>query len=69
MTTTKGSFVLYSMLHAYNMLDIKVTGLTLRAVSITYTTTVGKLDACNKHDKQYGITLDNFWHSRPHKSS
>lgn len=27
------------------MLDMKVTGLTLRAVSITYATTVGKVDA------------------------
>lgn len=28
------------------MLDMKVTGLTLRDVSITYTTTVGNVDAC-----------------------
>jgi len=33
------------MLHAYNMFDINVTGLQLRTVSTTYTTTVGKLAA------------------------
>lgn len=44
-TTIKGSFVLYKIEHAYNMLDIKVTGETLRTVSITQTTTVGRDDA------------------------
>ena len=34
-------------LHAYSMLDIKVTGFTLLTMSITYTTTVGNVDACN----------------------
>ena len=41
----KGNFVLYRILQAYVMLDIKVTGLTLRDVSITYTTTVGNDEA------------------------
>ena len=45
MTIMNGSFVLYSMLHAYSMLDMNVTGLTFLAVSITYTMTVGILDA------------------------
>lgn len=44
-TMVKGSFVLYRILQAYSMLDMKVTGLTLLAVSITYTTTEGKEDA------------------------
>ena len=44
-TTIKGSLVLYRILQAYNMLDIKVTGFVLRDVSITYTTTVGSADA------------------------
>lgn len=43
MATTKGSFVLYRMEHAYSMLLMKVTGATERTVSITYTTTVGYL--------------------------
>ena len=34
-TTIKGNFVLYIMLQAYNILDMKVTGLTLLAVSMT----------------------------------
>lgn len=38
----KGNLVLYRILQAYNMLDINVTGLTERTVSITYTTIVGK---------------------------
>lgn len=29
------------------MLDMNVTGLTLRTTSITYTTTVGKVEACS----------------------
>ena len=29
------------------MLDMKETGLTLRTTSITYTTTVGNVEACN----------------------
>ena len=33
------------MLQAYNILDMKVTGLVLLTVSMTYTTMVGKLDA------------------------
>lgn len=33
------------ILQAYNMLDIKVTGLTHRAVSMTYATTVGNDEA------------------------
>lgn len=33
------------------MLDINVTGLTLRDVSITYTTTVGNDDAYNRDEK------------------
>ena len=41
----KGSLVLYRMLHAYSMLDMNVIGLVLRAVSTTYTTTVGNVDA------------------------
>lgn len=41
----KGSRLLYSIEQAYNMFDIKVTGDTLRTVSITYTTTVGHEDA------------------------
>ena len=40
-----GSLVLYKILHAYNIFDINVTGLVLLAVSITYTTTVGNVDA------------------------
>ena len=40
-----GSLVLYMILQAYNILDIKVTGLTQRAVSMTYATTVGNDDA------------------------
>jgi len=46
-----GSFILYRMLHAYSMLDMNVTGLQLRTVSITYTTIVGKLAAFN-HTQQ-----------------
>lgn len=45
-TTTNGSLVLYSILQAYNMFDINVTGFTLLTVSITYATTVGNDDAC-----------------------
>ena len=41
----KGSLVLYMILQAYNIFDIKVTGLTDRTVSITYTMTVGKVVA------------------------
>lgn len=41
----KGSLVLYNIEHAYSILDINVTGETLRTVSITYTTTVGHDDA------------------------
>lgn len=48
MTTMNGNFVLYSMLHAYNIFDMNVTGLTLLGVSITYTTTVGREDACEE---------------------
>lgn len=44
-TTTNGNLVLYKMLQAYNMLDMKVTGFVLLAVSIMYTTTVAKEDA------------------------
>lgn len=44
-TTIKGSRVLYNIEQAYSMLDIKVTGATLRTVSITYTTMVGQEDA------------------------
>jgi len=33
------------MLHAYNMFDMKVTGLTDRTVSIIYTITVGNVVA------------------------
>jgi hypothetical protein len=36
---------LYNIEHAYNMLDMNVTGDTLRTVSITYTTTVGQDEA------------------------
>ena len=35
----------HSHLQAYNILDMKVTGLTLRTVSTIYTTTVGNTDA------------------------
>lgn len=45
MTTMNGSRVLYSMEQAYNMFDMNVTGETLRTVSITYTTTVGRDEA------------------------
>ena len=41
----KGNLVLYIMLQAYNILDIKVTGFTQRAVSMMYATTVGNDDA------------------------
>ena len=41
----KGNLVLYMMLQAYSMLDMKVTGLTQRAVSIMYATTVGNDEA------------------------
>ncbi len=44
-TTINGNFVLYKILQAYSIFDMNVTGLVLLAVSITYTTTVGKLDA------------------------
>ena len=45
MTTMKGSLVLYRIEHAYSIFDMKVTGFTLRTVSITYTTTVGNVEA------------------------
>jgi len=45
MTITNGSFILYKILHAYNMLDMNVAGLTLLAMSITYTITVANDDA------------------------
>ena len=41
----KGNLVLYIMLQAYNIFDIKVTGFTQRAVSMMYATTVGNDDA------------------------
>lgn len=44
-TTMNGRRVLYNIEQAYNMFDMKVTGETLRTVSITYTTTVGHDDA------------------------
>lgn len=37
--------VLYKILQAYSILDMKVTGFVLLAVSIMYTTTVAKEDA------------------------
>lgn len=37
--------VLYKILQAYSILDMKVTGFVLLAVSIIYTTTVAKEDA------------------------
>ena len=40
-TSTKGSFSLYMIEHAYSMLLMKVTGAAARGVSTTYTTTVG----------------------------
>ena len=40
-----GSLVLYSILQAYVMFDMNVTGLILRDVSITYTITVGNVEA------------------------
>ena len=40
-----GSLVLYMILQAYNIFDMNVTGLTDRTVSMTYTTTVGKVVA------------------------
>lgn len=50
MATRNGSLVLQSMLHAQSMLDMNVTGFSLRAVSITQTITVGYLAACSgKH--------------------
>ena len=44
-TTIKGNFVLYRILHAYSIFDMKVTGLVLLAVSIMYTTIVANEDA------------------------
>lgn len=40
-----GSLVLYKIEQAYNILLINVTGLTERTVSITYTITVGNVEA------------------------
>lgn len=40
-----GSLVLYRMEHAYNMFDMNVTGEVLRTVSMTYSMTVGVVDA------------------------
>lgn len=41
----KGRRDLYRMEHAYSMLDMKVTGLRVRGVSTTYTSTVGSVAA------------------------
>lgn len=49
MTTINGSLVLYKILQAYNIFDMNVTGLTLLAVSMTYTTTVGNVEAFVKN--------------------
>lgn len=46
-----GSLDLYRMLQAYSMFDMKVMGLTLRDVSITYTMTVGNTEAYIKTEK------------------